>query len=93
MRKVAVAPSFERSLKRLSPSQRKQLSESLSDFYDFAATGFLSCGLGFKRLGPEIYEFRVDIRLRVLLRSEDDTFFLMFVGSHEDVRRYLREHR
>ncbi len=93
MRKVAVLPSFERSLNKLSPSQRKQLTESLHAFNHFLATGELLPALGFKKIDRDKYEFRVDIRLRVVLKAEGDTFYLIFVGSHEDVKRYLKKFR
>lgn len=93
MRKVAVLPSFERSLKKLSPSQRKQLAESLQDFNLFLATGKFSPGLGFKKIDHDKYEFRVDIRLRVIVKLEEEVFYLVLVGDHEDVKRCLRNYR
>jgi mRNA-degrading endonuclease RelE of RelBE toxin-antitoxin system len=90
MRKVAVLPSLERSLKKLSPSQRKQLSESLQAFNVFLTIGELSPGLGFKKINHDKYELRVDIRLRVILKAEAEVFYLVLVGSHDDVKRYLR---
>lgn len=93
MRKVAVLPSFERSHKNLSSSQRKQVAESLQDFNLFLLTGQFSPGLGFKKINHDKYEIRVDIRLRVIIKAEGDTFYLILVGNHEDVQRYLRNYK
>lgn len=93
MRKVAVLPSFERSLKRLTPSQRKQLAESLEALNVFLISGELSQGLGFKKINHDKYEFRVGIHLRVIVKAEGEVLFLVLIGTHEDVKRYLRRFR
>ena len=93
MRKVAILPSFERSLKKLTPSQRKQLTESLRALNNFLSTGEFSPGFGFKKINHDKYEFRVDIRLRVLAKTEGEIFYLVLVGDHDEVRRYLRNYR
>jgi hypothetical protein len=50
-------------------------------------------GSGFKKINHDKFEFRVDIRIRVILKVEGDDYYLVLVGNHDDVRRYLRSFR
>lgn len=93
MKRVLILPSFERSLKRLTPQDRKKLSHSLEAFNSFLLSGYLSPGLGFKKINHDKYEFRVDIRLRVIVKAENDDYCLVLVGNHDEVKMYLRNFR
>jgi len=53
-------------------------------------TGRIFSRLGFKKIGYDIYEFRIDIRLRVIVKDEGDTLYMVLAGSHEDIKRYLK---
>jgi mRNA-degrading endonuclease RelE of RelBE toxin-antitoxin system len=93
MKTVVVLPSFERSLKKLTPQDREQTAEALKAFNTMLVSGQASGGLGFKKINHDKYELRVNIRLRIVMKIEPDTCYLVFVGSHDDVRRYLRDYR
>ncbi len=93
MRKVAVLPSFERSLRKLALTQRKQVAESLEAFNLFLLSGEFTPGFRFKKINCDKYEFRVDLRLRIIVKCEGDTFYLVLVGNHDEVKRYLRTFR
>ena len=93
MRRVVPLPSFERSVKRLSPQDKKKLVEGLEKFNQFLVSGQPSPGLGFKKINHDKYEIRVDIRIRVVLKAEGDAFYLVLAGNHDEVRQYLRDFR
>lgn len=93
MKSIAVLSSFERSLKKLSPLERTQIAESLEDFNKMLVSGDRPSGLGFKKINHDKYELRASIRLRVVMKLEGDVYYLVLVGNHDDVRRYLREYR
>ena len=93
MRQVIALSSFIRSAKKLNPSDKSQLAESLEDFNNFILTGHLSVGLGFKKINHDKYEFRAGLRLRVVVKAEGDTYYFVLVGSHDEIRRYLRKYR
>jgi mRNA-degrading endonuclease RelE of RelBE toxin-antitoxin system len=93
MKSIVVLPSFERSLKKLSLLERKQIAESLESFNRMLITGDCPAGLGFKKINHDKYELRATIRIRVVMKSDGDTYYLVLVGNHDDVRRYLREYR
>ena len=93
MRKILILPSFERSVRKLTPQDRKKLSRSLEAFNSLLISGEIPLGLGFKKINHDKYEFRVDMRLRVILKAEGEDYCLVLVGNHDEVRRYLRRFR
>ncbi len=93
MKSIVILPSFERSLKKLSALERKQTAESLEAFNSMLFTGHCPVGLGFKKINHDKYELRATIRIRVVIKSDGDTYYLVLVGNHDEVRRYLREYR
>ena len=93
MKSIAVLPSFERSIKKLSPLKSKQIAESLEDFNKMLVTGDRPAGLGFKKINHDKYELRASIRLRVVMKLEGNVYYLVLAGNHDEVRRYLREYR
>ena len=93
MKQIVVLPSFERSLKKFNPFDKKKIIQALERFNEFLTSGHLLVGLGLKKINHDKYEFRVDIRLRVILKTEGNIFYLVFVGNHDDVRKYLRDYR
>ncbi len=93
MRKIVILPSFERSLKRLTRQEKKETAERLEAFNSMLVFGHFPVGLGFKKINHDKYELRVSIRLRVVMKAGKDTYYLVLVGSHDEVRRYLRDYR
>lgn len=90
MKKIVILPSFERSIRRFTPAEKDCLVAALEKFNDFLTAGRISSGLGFKKIGDDIFEFRIDIRLRVIVKDEDETLYMVLAGSHEDIKRYLK---
>ena len=93
MKKVAILPSFEHSVDKLSAHDRQLLAKSLERFNVFLVSGHQPPGFRFKKIDHNKYEFRVNIRLRVITKAEGDIFYLILVGSHDEVRRHLRNFR
>lgn len=93
MKRILILSSFERSVKKLTLHDKNSLAESLEAFNSFLLTGELPAGFGFKKIAPDKYEFRVDIRLRVVVRIEGDEYYLVLAGDHDEVKRYLRRYR
>lgn len=93
MRTIRVLSSFERSLKKLSYNDKEKLKKVLTQFNDFLTTGALPKGLGFKKINHGKYEVRLDIRLRIIVKMEDEEIYLILVGSHNDIKRYLKDYR
>ena len=93
MNYVVPLPSFERCIHKMTVPDRQRIAEALERFNQFQSTGTIAAGLGLKKINHDKYELRVDIRLRVVMKKVVNEFHLVFVGSHDDVRKYLRQFR
>ena len=93
MKRVLILSSFERSVKKLTRQDKNKLAERLEAFNLFLVSGELPAGFGFKKINHDKYEFRVDIKLRVVVRVEGDDYYLVLAGNHDEVKRYLRRYR
>ncbi|MEW6009599.1 MAG: hypothetical protein AB1629_08205 [Candidatus Omnitrophota bacterium] len=93
MKKVFILSSFERSIKRFTSQDKEKLEKSLEAFNSFLSKGEAPLGFRFKKINHDKYEFRIDIHLRVIVKVEDDNFYLVLAGNHDDVKRYLRNYR
>ncbi|MBI4846140.1 MAG: hypothetical protein HY810_06695 [Candidatus Omnitrophica bacterium] len=93
MNKILILSSFERSLKKLTRQDKDNIAESLELFNSVLLTGKLPSGFGFKKINHNKYEFRVDIRLRVVAKKEDEIYYMVLAGDHDEVKRYLRNYK
>jgi len=93
VKRILILPSFERSVKRLTRQDKDNLAESLEDFNSFLLSGEAPAGFGFKKINHDKYEFRADIRLRVIVKVEGEDYHLVLAGNHDEVKKYLRHHR
>ncbi len=92
MKRILILPSFERSVKKLTRQDKENLAQSLEVFNSFLLTGGLPAGFGFKKINHDKYEFRIDIRLRVVVKVEGEDYYLVLAGNHDEIKRYLRHY-
>lgn len=90
MRRIVPLSSFERLVKRLTSLEKRQLAKGLEALNTYILTGIAPFGFRYKKIGDNKYEFRIDIRLRVVVEEAGDIIYLVLVGNHDDIRRYLR---
>lgn len=55
--------------------------------------GSVPAGYGFKKINGDKYELRVDLKLRIVMKSDGETLVCHLIGDHDEVKRYLREYR
>jgi len=84
-------PSFERSIKALSPNEKAEVKESASQLIDILAKDRqIYQGLGLKRLRGDFWEARKGIKARILFRWQGDLVEFVLAGTHDDVKRFLK---
>ncbi len=84
-------PSFDRSIKSLSPSEKEEVKSVAADLIDsLAADRQIYKGLGLKRLVGDYWEVRHGIRVRILFRWRHDLAEFVLAGNHDDVKRFLK---
>ena len=90
--RVALAESVQRDIRALSESQRLAVFEALLALPRAVGDPHLHEGLGIRKLHASgIWEGRVGLGLRVIFTLETNLITLVRVGSHDEIRRYLRQ--
>ena len=89
-RQLIVKARFQRAYDRLSPAEQDLVKKALRLLHQYAEAGRAPGGLGVKKLGPGVYEFRVGLALRGVYVEEGPVLALALLGSHEQVRRFLK---
>jgi hypothetical protein len=85
-------PSFDRARRRLSPVQESALGVGLRRLEASFGRPHLHGGLGLRSFG-RYFEFRVGLQLRGLFLADSGDIFLVTVGTHDDLRNYLKNNR
>jgi hypothetical protein len=89
---IALTARFQRDAAGLADDQRTALFEAMLALPGTIGRPHLHQGLGIRKLhGSGIWEARVGLGLRVVFALGPDRPTLVRVGTHEDVRRFLRE--
>ena len=84
-------PSFERSLKSFSPSEKSEIKEAAAQLIDILSRDRqIHQGLGLKRLRGDFWELRKGIKARTLFRWQGDLVEFVLAGNHDDVKRFLK---
>jgi mRNA-degrading endonuclease YafQ of YafQ-DinJ toxin-antitoxin module len=90
--RVALAESFQRDVRALSESQRLAVFEAMLALPRAVGDPHLHEGLGIRKLHASgIWEVRVGLGLRAVFTLETNLLTLARVGSHDEIRRYLRQ--
>ena len=89
-RQLIVKASFQRAYDQRSVDERDRVKKALRLLQQYLATGEAPLGLGLKKLGPGVYEFRAGLALRGVYVEEGSLLVLALLGSHDEVRRFLR---
>ena len=82
-------PGFARRYRKLGPLQRSRVDIAVGRFAEQVGRPHQHGGLGIRPFGRYL-EFRVGLELRVLALPEGGDFFLTCVGTHDQIRAYVR---
>lgn len=90
MIEVLLGPRLLRAARALSPEARTKLEAALAS----VAAGFgdphKHGGLGLRKLGPGIWECRLDLQRRIVFVQEPQRLMAFDLMSHDQVRAWLK---
>ena len=90
-RRLIVKASFQRAYDHLSSDdERDRVKKALQLLQTYLETGRAPVGLGLKKLGSGVYEFRAGLARRGVYVEEGLALALALLGSHDEVRRFLK---
>ena len=83
-------PAFEQTLQGLPDARKMRVKKAIQLAVAFFETGQLPHGLGFKPLRHQFWEIRAGINDRIVFRKAKDVIEFIFVGSHDEIKRFLK---
>ena len=83
--------SFNKKFDHYKLQEQESITLTLERIKDYLETNQAPYGLRIKRLSPRIYEARINIHLRIAYFREKDVVKFFCLGSHDDIRRCLKQ--
>jgi mRNA-degrading endonuclease RelE of RelBE toxin-antitoxin system len=88
--KLSFADKFRRQCKAASSQDRAAILKTLLDLELTLTSPQEHSGLGLRKLHSDGYwEVRAGLSLRVLFRLDKDEAIFVFIGNHDEVKRFL----
>jgi mRNA-degrading endonuclease YafQ of YafQ-DinJ toxin-antitoxin module len=90
--RVLLTERFQRDARDLDHEQRQAVLDVILSLPRAMGDPYTHAGLGIRKLHRSgIWEARVGLGLRLVYGLQADLLALVRVGTHEDVRRFLKE--
>ena len=91
MKKILITQRFQKEVMALGSERRPAVFEAILSIEKALGYPHLHAGLGMRKLhAVGIWEVRLGLGLRMVFTVGDDAITLVMVGTHDEVRRYLR---
>jgi mRNA-degrading endonuclease YafQ of YafQ-DinJ toxin-antitoxin module len=89
--RIALTARFQRDVRSLRTDEREAVFRVIRALPEALGRPHLHSGHGLRKIHRSgIWEARVGLSLRIVFGYRDDCATLSRVGTHDDVRRYLR---
>ena len=90
--RIEFRKSFEKSLKRINPKDKETIFDLCQVLLNIIERQEeQSQGIGLKKLEKTFWEIRVNIKLRIVFEWQEDLIKFLLVGSHDDIKKFLKE--
>ena len=86
---IYTRPKYDRAFRSLTSQQQAVVNAAISRLEPAFGRPHLHSGIGLRPFG-KYFEFRAGLDLRGLFLPEGGDLHLCFVGSHNQVRAYIR---
>jgi mRNA-degrading endonuclease RelE of RelBE toxin-antitoxin system len=84
-------PSFERSIKALTTTEKAEIKSACIAFLDLRTR--LPIGIGLKHLDGDYWEIRKGLRYRILFRWRRDSIEFILGGDRDSIKDFLKNSR
>lgn len=85
-----IKPTFQKAYDKLLQYEQAKVKKALKLLASYLNTSVTPLGLGIKKLGEGVYEFRIGLALRGVYIEEKDSIVLVLIGSHDEVQRFIK---
>jgi len=92
MKRVILTPEFRQFLRALAKPQRQEIGRALAELEQSFGQPHPHRGLGIRPLRHDYYEVRIGLKQRLVFLNAPDGLVCELIGSHDDVKRFLKTH-
>jgi len=90
---IRLDPDLLGALRNSSKTERKEIGELIEQVRDSFGNPHAHAGTGIRALGQSLYECRHGLSLQLIFAAYPGLLYFHMIGSHDEVRRFLKSHR
>jgi mRNA-degrading endonuclease RelE of RelBE toxin-antitoxin system len=91
--KIELDPELIRQLRALDRDARREIGETINQIGSALGLPHRHAGLGLRKLRGPFFEGRIGLKRRLIFEtSSDGILYFHLMGSHEDVRKFIKSH-
>ena len=83
---------FEKILRRLRLPERMEVQRHVDALVRAFEVDTFPIGLGLRKLAGSLWEFRINLSLRILFQWEKQSVTFLFIGNHNEVQQFVRHY-
>ena len=87
---LVIEPNVQKQLRALPKEQRASVVLSALEVGHVFGKPHEHTGLGIRKLRRDLFECRAGLDLRVVFRVSPEELIIRFVGTHDEVQKFLR---
>ena len=87
-----ISRGFEKILRRLHSPERMEVQRHVDALVRAFEADTFPIGLGLKKLGSSLWEFRISLSLRILFRWEKQSVTFLFLGNHNEIQQFMKHY-
>jgi hypothetical protein len=77
-------------IRALPSAERHEVGEAIRRAQESFGQPHLHLGVGLRKLSEQHFEIRVGLDIRLIFTNEPTELKFVFMGNHDEVRRFLR---
>jgi len=81
---------FLRRLSSYSPALKELILKTDQQIKSYIETQNAPYGLRIRKIGPRTFEGRVTDKIRIIWVREEETVYFCLLGTHDEVRRFIK---
>ena len=82
--------SYDRLFNKLTSPQQENAIKAVDALIEFIKTGKKPEGLGLKKVRSDYWEIRLSVKNKIIFEFKSDIINFTFVGSHNEVKKFLK---
>ena len=89
---IEIDPDLLAQLRQLPKAERRKVGAAIESVRTNWGRPHRHTGAGIRRLGADLHECRVGLQSRLLFQTIGTSLYFHFMGSHDEVLKFLRAH-